>query len=158
MKVNLLLGNPKGCVAHFANIDPLADGNDGRNKGDISTLDWLCDTAGLEHLIADDILPYFPFPKINDILKNWISKIALGGKITIKGVDFEEVCRALTLEKITLMEASKLLWGEQKDIWDVKKSGVSILELVGYLEDAGLKVSKKVFEDYIFCVEAIREV
>lgn len=156
MKIQLLLDAPNSDLKGFVVIDSFADGKDNRNKGDVTNLDWACDTASVEELVADDILPYFPFPKTDEILRNWISKLAVNGKITLRGVDFEEVCRALILGQISIMEAQKLLWGEQDKQWNIKKSGFSILDIIGYLEQIGLKVTKKLFENHYFTVEAMR--
>ncbi len=157
MKFNLILTDSNKCIKDYVNLSPYND-KDGLNQGQINNLDWVCDAGSIEHLIADDILSHFRFPAIADILKNWISKLKVSGKITFRGIDFEEVSRALVLEKMNTLEASKLIWGEQSDIYDVKQSGLSIIDLIEYLEQFGLKVTKKVFEGYKYTVEAVRTV
>ena len=158
MKVNLLLDNPNGAIKGYCNIDPLCNGSDGRNKGDITNLDWAFDGGELEHIIINDILSYFPFPELNKILTNWIQKLAINGVITIRGVDFEEVCRGLTLGILNIKDASIMIYGHQQKGWDVRKSSLSILEVIKYLETmvAGLKITKKILDNYSYVVEAQR--
>lgn len=156
MNINLLIDNPNGALRNYINIDPFANEKDGRNKGDISNLNWIADNGEVNHLIADSVLEYFGFPKLSDILVNWIRKLAIGGRITIRGTDFEEVCRALTLELITIQEASILIYGEQSNEWNTKKSGMSIIEISEYLKNAGLTITKQLFENHQYVVEAIR--
>lgn len=155
MKINLLINNPKGCIKNYVNIDPFGD-TEGRNKGDVSNLDWVADQGGVSHLVAHDILPYFSFPRIFAILNNWISKLALNGKITISGVDFEEVARDLILEKLTTVEAAKLLWGSQESELEIKKSSLTILEVKDFLTKAGLRIETAVFDGYNYSIEASR--
>jgi sporulation protein YlmC with PRC-barrel domain len=156
MKANLLIDNKDGMLKGWANIDPCGDNKDGRNVGPLDNLDWAFDKGELEELLVDNILNKFRFPHLHIVLSNWSSKLAIGGKITIRDVDFEEVARLLLLEKITLQQACVLLWGEQSKDSTVKQCGLSTLEMVKLLEKLGLKITKKIIDGYDFVIEAIR--
>lgn len=155
MKINLVINNIDSSLKDYANISPVLDKN-GFNKGDIHNLDWCADDAAVTHLIADDVLSRFAFPEIVGILNNWIRKLCLKGIITVRGIDFEEVARALILEQINVHEAAKLIYGEQKESFDIRCSSLSILDLVGYLEQSGLTITRKVFDGFHYTVEAQR--
>lgn len=155
MKINLVINNENAAIKNYTNISPILD-TKGFNKGNVHNLDWVADNASVTHLIADDVLSRFTFPEVNGILQNWLSKIALNGSITIRGIDFEEVARALVLEQVTIQEAAKLIYGDQKGPEDIRCSSMSILDIVAYLEQYGLQITRKIFEGYQYTVEATR--
>ena len=156
MKINLVINNENSALKGYANISPLLD-KKGFNKGNVHNLDWVADPASVTHLIADDVLSRFTFPEIDGILQNWLGKLALNGSITLRGIDFEEVARALILEQISIQEAAKLIYGDQKSPEDIRCSSMSILDVVAYLEQHGLQITRKVFEGYQYTVEAVRK-
>lgn len=155
MKINLVINNENGSLKNYANISPVLDKN-GFNKGNIHNLDWCADDSSVTHLIADDVLSRFAFPEINSILTNWIRKLAIKGIITIRGIDFEEVARALVLEQINVQDAAKLIYGEQTSSIDIRCSSMSILDLISYLEQFGLLITLKMFDGFHYTVEAQR--
>jgi hypothetical protein len=157
MKVNLVLGNEKEYLNHYINIDPLNENpSDSYQRGDVSNLDWLTDNGSIEELIARNILAYFPTPATGAILQNWLRKIKLGGTVIIEDLDFEAVCHALSLNKITPNEAQKYLWGPQRKNWDVRKTGVSMWGVQDFLTQMGFKIMKHRFENYNFVIVAQR--
>ena len=144
MRANLLWDNKDGMIKGYANIDPFCDGNDGRNLGHINNLDASFDASELEELIAKDILCYFPFRERSSIIKNWASKLQVGGTLVISGTDNEELYRSVLFGKISLDEAHNLLFGTQDKETRFKKSGISILDVVGILESVGLTLITKI--------------
>ncbi len=155
MKINLVINNPAASLKGYANVSPILNTH-GFNTGQVHNLDWMADDSSCEELIADDVLSRFTFGEANPILKNWIKKLKINGSIILRGVDFEEVCRALILEQLGIREAAELLWGTQKDANDVRVSSMSVLDVIAYFEQSGLQVTRKIFDGYYYSVTATR--
>ena len=148
MKANLLLNNKKSKRSGYLNIDPFCEVSDTQYiRGDVSNLDALVDDGSLLELLAHNILEYFPHVMHTHILLNWLKKVGLNGYISIVTTDFEMVCNALTSNQISPNQAQILLWGEQKEQWELKKGCVSFFGIVDFLESRGFKITKKRFGD-----------
>ena len=156
MKVNLLLNNKKSILSGYNNYDIFAPGNDERIKCDVTKLDNISD-GELESLIARNILTYFGQKTIGQILIGWLKKIQLNGTIVIQDIDYEMVSFNVAYGKLSLNEASKLLWGNQDHNWDSRKSGLTMSMIVELLELSNFKILKKRYTDnQEFVVEAQR--
>ena len=157
-KANLILDNEKAILNGYVNIDPFMKGKSGgeRVEGDVITLDYIFDDGELDQLIARHILEYFPLANQGNILHNWLKKIKRGGEFIYEQTDFESVCLAFASNKINAKEAQTLLFGSQDKAWNIKKSGLSLLALVDFLQGSGFKVMQKRWENLNFCVKAVR--
>lgn len=156
MRVNLLIDNHKGILNGYLNIDPFATGQDERKVGEVVTLDHLIDDGEAEQLIARHILEYFPLSAQRNILHNWLKKVKKGGEFIYEQTDFESVCIAFYMGKVNATEAQELLYGKQDKSWNIKKSGLSLLPFVQFLEGSGFKIIHKRLAELNFCVKAIR--
>jgi len=157
-KINLIYG--KGDVLHtHTNINPFANDADGETiiRGDISNLDKYVDDAELFELVAEDVIDYIPMSETQKTLNNWISKIRIGGKIILGGVDLFEACKGVSLRHIDTLQANMILHGTQEKPYLVRKSSFACDELCDYLEkNGGFKVIKKRTDSYAMVVEANR--
>lgn len=157
MLLNLIIGDQNKRVSNYINIDPLAQNEtDTYRKGDISNLDWIAADGEVEHLIARNILSYFPTAALGQIIQNWLKKVKIGGTITIEDLDFESVCHALAENRINPNEAQELLWGKQSKQWDIRKTGISIFGVIDLVKKLGFKISKNRFEGHNFVIVAQR--
>jgi len=157
MKVNLLLDNPNGAIKGYLNIDPFAPiDNDPRQNGDITNLDWGIDGNELEEILADDIINYFPFPALNGIVANWVSKLAINGKLILRGIDYEEVCRQITFQQIDKALGLQLLYGVQDKRSHIRQSGLTLLDITEYLENLNMKIMLKLLDGYNYVIEAVK--
>ncbi len=150
MKINLLIDNPGDYKNGYNNIDPFAPETNGdlRLKSDISNLDSLVDDGEANEILALEILEYFPGNVIDDILQNWLKKLAHGGILTISGVDFTEIARGFLSSNLSLEDVNELLLGKQEKSWQTKKSVFTLLKLVEVFEGLGYKILKKRIYNY----------
>lgn len=151
VKVNLLLDNPGDCRSGHLNLDPFApdiDDHSGRVKGDVFNLDAFVDDGEAEEIVALDILDYFPANEVDDILQNWLRKLARGGKLTIGVVDVREISRAILHNKLTYDEIGELLYGKQEFAWQYKRSGYTLFQLVAVFEGLGYRILSRRVHNY----------
>lgn len=153
MKINLLLDNKQDILNGFLNIDPFAEKDD-RVKGDVSNLDFICDNGEAEIIIANNILEYFHFDKVDGILNHWLSKLKVGGTLVITIYDIDELSRLFYLNRINMDEFNNLVFGKQKKGWDCKKCALNLFNLTLVLENKGYKILKSSidgFEGVVIC-------
>ena len=153
MNININYGNGT-VLSGFINLDPLTDKEtDNLIRCDIRNLDEICENAECEQLIAEDVVSYFHFNEINEIMSNWISKLRHGGIMIIGGTDLSDTSRLLTTKRIDVMDANKILFGEADK---TRKSSVSPKEMCAYLEGYGLKVLSKKLMDSHYMIKVVR--
>lgn len=149
MKLNLLLDNSKDVLSGYLNIDPLAkDSEKNKINGDISNLDFVCDNGEVEEILAYNILEYFHFFRIDQILNNWLSKLKVGGKLILGILDIEEISRLYYLNRISMDKFNNLIFGEQKKDWDTKKCGLTVYNLTEVLTNKGYKILRSEINEY----------
>jgi len=159
IKLNLVINSPDKLLNTHTNITVFPVQNKYSfdvKEGEIIDLDWIACDGEVDEIIADDILSYFPYNQLTQILSNWIKKLSLTGSLILVGVDLKEVSRLLTFGKITDEEYYYAVYGNQKEKWETKKSGSHLNEMVSVLERYGLKITCKNFNNYNFIIEAKR--
>lgn len=156
MKINLLLQNPLDIRSGHLNVDPYANGQDGRVKGRLLDLSPLVDANEASELIAHDILDFFGAVQVDQALNHWLSRLAHGGKIVVSAIDVGEVGRAFLSGTIDLDTANTLLYGEQDKPGRWRKSALTLSRLAAVLEGKDLKVLSKRVANYRGVVTAIR--
>ncbi len=143
-KLNILLNATCDVRAGYINVDPFApDGDKDRIKGDPAALGPIVDAAEAEEIIALGILDYLPFGKVEEVVKHWISRLAHGGKLTVGTTDFLELSRLSHLRLISLDDFNRILHGEQREVWQFKKSSCSLNLLTELLVNNGLRILSK---------------
>lgn len=155
MRVNLLINNSADIRNGYLNIDPLSE-DDTRIKGDVSNLNHAVDAGEAEEIVAYGILDYFPGAMVDEILDNWLSKLAHGGTITIGVIDAKEVSRAFVAGMIELEEVNTLMHGEQEEKWQIRKSSFTLNQLSEVLSNRGYKILKKRIQNFRAYVTAQR--
>ena len=161
MKINLLLNN-KNLLNTHTNIDPFADGSDDRICGNVTDFldsqgNEICCDGEVEELIAHEIIEYFSPGQVDYILNVWVKKLSLNGTLVISAVDFEEVARGIIFGNLNRAEQlNEMLHGKQEEAWQQKKTVFSLNILVGMLETRGLKILKKINENFRCIIVAQR--
>lgn len=150
MKVNVLLDNPGDCRSGYLNVDPFApaDCSDGRVRGDASDLSTLVDAGECSEVVALDVLDYFPGAAVDQVLRNWLSRLCHGGRLTVSVVDLREVSRALLAGNVSMDDANELLTGKQEKAWQFKKSVFTLSQLVEVMTNLGYRVLAKRVQNY----------
>jgi hypothetical protein len=149
MKINLLLNNAGDIRSGYVNIDPFVpDGDNSRIKGEVFQLDHAVDAAEAQEIVAHDILDFAPAAAADTILDHWLSKLAHGGKLTVSVVDFKEVAKAVLSDSITVDEANRLIHGEQREPWEIRKASYTLGLLCAVLGNKGYKLLTKRIHDH----------
>ncbi len=143
-KANLLL-NGTNVLAGYYNIDPFAKDGEGKILGDITNLDEIVDNGELDEILAHSVLEYFEIKLVDSIVKNWVSKLERGGKITITVPDLYEITKLIVRREVNEYQANRLLFGNQDEKWQLRKNCFTIPTLEHMLVTAGTKVVSKRF-------------
>jgi len=153
MKLNLLRNSNKVMSGHL-NVDILP--GEGKVQGDIANLDSLVDAASCTDIVARNVLEYVPHPDLLPVLNHWISKLRHGGKITINTTDLRSIAKAVARDALEPSEYLELLYGRQRDAFDIKRSILTPSTLSALLESASLRVINKSIDSYEFSITAER--
>lgn len=152
MKLNLTLeaGSPR---SGYVNINPLADPNDPNFiRANVNELGIYVDDGEAKEIIALDLIDFVPIQEKENIVRHWLSKLALGGTITIGGNDLGQIARAHALNQIDLGQTAELLYGNQ-----LQRSGlVTCSQMRKILEGGGLKVLSARLNNFSYHVIAER--
>lgn len=115
------------------------------------------DAGEATEILADAVIEYLPRVPCEEIIKDWVSKLGHGGKISITFDDLHAVTRLFFLQRITFAECNFLLQGPMIEPWQDKKINFTIPEVSKILESYGLKVITKELEGVKALVVAVRE-
>ena len=126
MKYNLGCGDIP--IEGWENIDI----KQGRNAYPLDIPDGSADVIRASHLIE-----HFDNVTVYDVLKNWISKLKIGGSLMIAVPDFEKIAKAY-VEKTENYNVSGYLMGGQTDANDFHRSVFDKNSLTELLKSAGL--------------------
>lgn len=151
MKVNITLNNP---ILNYMNLGPVPLPN--TKFCSLTNLDKYVEAAEANEILAIDIIDYVEQSYIGEALTNWVSKLRIGGTITIGGLDLHEVCRKFARRQIDLADANSLLYGTQENPFMHRKSSLSIDAVVGQLKTFNLYIDSKKFEQNFYYVKARR--
>tara|TARA_Y100001938_G_C8074820_1_gene425355 strand:- start:1378 stop:1863 length:486 start_codon:yes stop_codon:yes gene_type:complete len=159
-KVNLIHGEGDVLDTHL-NINPFTKKTeDGLLvRGDLTNIDKYVDDAEAEEIIAMDVIDYISTTKTAETIANWISKLAIGGRIVIGGIDIIAVSKSLADYSLDIASANLLIHGKQDEPYLIKRASFSAYDLAEYLEVTyGLGIVKKDIQNYKMFVEAQRTI
>ncbi len=160
MKVNLLIDNRAGVRNGYTNIDPYADPIDpaGRVTGDLSNLSHVVDDGEAAEIVALDIISYYPSRLTPLLLKNWSSKLAFNGTLTISVLDQSEIARQIRSGALDSNAACDVLHGTQQRDWQNIKSSFTMQSIISLIEATGLVITKKRPVGHKLFISAVRPV
>jgi len=157
-KVNLIYGEGDFLDTHL-NINPFAKNTEeGRLvRADLTNIDKYVDAAEADEVLAMDVIDYIPTIQTKDALTNWISKLRIGGRIVIGGVDIYSISKSIADCSLDIPLANLIIHGKQDKPYLIKRASFSALDLSKYLEEIyGLGIVKKEVLNYRMFVEAQR--
>ncbi len=145
MKLNLLLDNHNDVRSGYVNVDPFAPEQDkyGRVRADVNNLDAVVEAGEATKIVVSDILSYFPPEQVDEILTNWLSKLAHGGTLAVTVVDLREVARKFLANIIPIEDMQSLLHGAQEQPWQFRKSSLTLPLLIEVFTTRGYKILSK---------------
>lgn len=123
------------------------------NLGDVRNLDsTVCDAEAIE-ILALDIIDYIPINETNKVLDHWVSKLRMGGKMIVGGVDAFSVAKAFSSYQISIDEYNELVHGVDKP----RLVSLTMGGLTSYFEQKhGLKIIKKRYDGFSYLIEVER--
>lgn len=106
-----------------------------------------------QEILADKIMDYVAASDVLTCLRHWVSLLSRQGKLVIGGTDLISVAKGVYTQRLNLVDANKLIFGEK-----VRKNGqISLCDVADILVELGMTITKKRLEDYSFVVEATRD-
>lgn len=153
--MKVLIGVDVAPLNGYTVVDPM--GGDGKHSIDFRNLDSICDVSECEEIRAPHILGHIHGSELMGTLNNWISKLRHGGKIIVGGYDIFECSKAVILGQMSVSDANKMFYNTKDSPWNVNFGMYECNEIVGILQEFGLKVDKKRVNGSFFVVEAHRE-
>lgn len=132
----------------YLNISPLK----GENIWQLSA-----EPAECMEIIAEDIVDYIPNADLENVVKNYVSKLRHGGKIILGGTDVFEVSKRISMQSKDISELNQLIYGvESPTGWGFKRGISSIIYISSLLSQLGLRITKQRLNDCQYIVEAYR--
>lgn len=152
MKVNLTL-NATTPRSGYININPLADPNDPNFiRANVNELHLYLDDGEADEIVALDVIDFVPIAEKENIISHWLSKLAIGGTISIGGNDIGQVTKAFTFNQLDLGQTAELLYGNQL----TRQGLITCSQMRKILETAGLKVTAARLNNFSYYVTAER--
>lgn len=156
LKLNLTLNN-QNTLAGYINLDAMIfEPGTSRIKIDLVQLDKYIDDSECKEILVNNILMYLDTEKIDTAIEHWIKKLAKGGTITFIDLDITNVFLAYQKGELDINQFNKLIYGNQRHIFDFKKSGLDMYIVSETLKNKGLKIVEKSFNNFNFLVKAQR--
>lgn len=158
MKVNLVYGPESQVQTGFLNLSPMVEEeNDIVKMCDIRNLDqYVCDAEVME-LVAHGVVDYIPLPEVTSVIDHWVSKLRIGGRLTISGIDAYIVAKSFIEYRIDIDTFNQLILGRQDLPHEHRFSVLTMNSLVHYLKDYHrLKVINKRYDGYMCIINAER--
>lgn len=144
MKLNLMVNNLQ-YLNGYRNISPFAPVTDSRfSRNSVIDLEMLVDDGEADEIRAMDVLEYYPHQDIDQILNNWVRKLAHKGTITISGNDIHFIARQINTRHLNNEQALIQLYGISDKPGQKKQAVYSLNFITEKLKARGLKILKKV--------------
>jgi hypothetical protein len=152
MKINLTLESSSS-RSGYVNINPLASPDDPNFiRANVNELSIYVDDGEAEEIVALDLIDFVPIQEKENIVRHWLSKLALDGTLTIGGNDLGQITKAYTFNQLDLNQAAELLYGSQ-----IPRSGlVTCAQMRVILEGGGLKIVEARLNNFSYYVKAQR--
>lgn len=142
LKLNLLV-NKLEFLNGYKNISPFAPVDDSRfARNSVIDLEALADDGEIAEIRALDVIEYYPLQDLDGIIKNWVSKLAHKGTLTIGGTDIYILATAIGSFELKQEDIIETIYGVPKP-GQQKKSIYNINFIVGCLKNYGLKIIRK---------------
>lgn len=120
----------------------------------------LIDDNEAQEILAEDFIDYVPGVLAEPVFNYLISKLHHGGRLTIGGIDLEEVCKACTFKQLTIPKDSTIVNEISRLLHDddgCRKVNYTMGHISAVLQSKGLKIVHKSFQNYHYCITAQRQ-
>lgn len=125
-------------------------GNDIRKLDDDLVGDSEC-----TEILAPNIVDFIPLSFLVSVLQNYIRKLRKNCEITLGGTDVYILARDIAARTNHPSQINSLIYGGPNS-WDLKSGLIGINDLVGLLEELGLKITHKSLDGITYLVKAVK--
>ncbi len=149
MRVNLFLGRPELVRSGHLNLDAsLQEPADDRVPCSVN--DWPGVSPNeAEEIVVQNVLEFLPPAHVGEVFSYWASRLALGGKLTVVAVDFQELAWQAR-------EAESPCDFANQTAYAGRQSAHTVETITGLFEHFGLKVVWKMLRGTQAVVEGVR--
>jgi hypothetical protein len=133
MKVNLVYGSAGEHLDNYLNINPYGEAAEDTVVSGVQTLDEHVDNGECEEIVACNVLEYIPTPNIASTLANWVSKLRVGGTLTLSFVDAHLLAKEFGRYAIALQDYNEELHGKQDKPYMIKRSAVTLTGILDHM-------------------------
>lgn len=162
MKLNLGCGKDIRLGYHNFDIDKsIKDDNvypqDVSNLNNVMILDEkhigrYINDGEVEEINALHIIEYFTPQELQEVMKNWASKLKIGGKIYLKSWDYKLIANHVVYNRIEINSLNNMIFGSDPNI--PSRGFFDMLNIIQLLETIGFTINEKLYRDYEFFITA----
>lgn len=153
MKINICCGYTNK-LENFSNFNFFNE--DDYEKLNIDEINQYIDDGEIDEILAINTINFIDYKNIYDVLKTWFHKLKYGGTITLSFFDIVEASRLLTVGKLNIDEARKIIYGNQNINKDYFKSGATLEEVKNIFNSFKCTIEFCKRDEYISYIKARR--
>ena len=114
---------------------------------DMNLVDIQCDDMEADEILVDNFLNQFTYSILGNVVSKIVSKLRLGGQITIAENDIDFLCHNLSTGKMNHQEFNDTIFsgGPAMCLFSVET-------IVDLLKQAGLKITEKFIDSNNVCI------
>mgnify|MGYP001187693939 CR=1 FL=1 len=149
MKLNLGCGND--IRDGYVNID-LNSNHQKVIKGDISNLDIFSLTDNsVDEILAIDVIQYFNYQNIVNVIANWCQKLKSNGSIYIESIDYNMISNMMFYDLLGSEVVNNLLYGDPG-----LKGVYNLPSIESLLRNNKMQIDIKGFKEAKFYIRAVK--
>ena len=151
MKLNLRSGqNIKNGYLNIDILDIAGFPDDIYKRGDFTNLDWAIEDNSLEEIASNDALSYIPLSHIEQVLKNWSSKLTNNGKLYIQGINCDIINRLYNSNQMTIIEFNAIIFSN--NIRSISNKDI----LFSHLKNSGFRIDSFTYDGISMDIWAVK--
>ena len=161
MKININIPLFKQDIEEneYVNVVPFPIAGDFKNTlyCNYQNIDEIVDYGEAEHIFCKNVLNFIPHVDLASTLSHWCKKLKHQGKITLHFEDINEICRLISIGSLSEENGVKVLYGEQNDGWNFKKSGITVPLVKNILVKNDMIIEDIKLDSFFCYIEARRK-
>lgn len=114
---------------------------------DMNLVDILCDDMEAEEILVDNFLNQFSYNVLGNAVSKIVSKLRLGGHITIAEHDIDFLCHNFSVGKLNHQEFNDIVFSGGPAL-----CLFSMETVVDLLKQAGIKITEKFIDENNLCI------
>lgn len=151
MKVYITVADPTS-LGGYLNLDAMQVPD--KIQADITNLDQFVDDGEAEEIVVPTALDYIFLSEKQQVVANWVKKLAHGGQLVIGGIELSECVRKI-YTGLNTQEANAVLYSDSLQM-PARRSLLTIEDVSQLLGVVGLQVTSKAIKGLFFTVTGVR--